>query len=144
MRALTFFTCVAMSAVAACAVARADDANTMPNDEPVDMNGVNYACTGVGDDAIQDPRWTEYAMRIEFANRNAEYLADVTVSVADASGQKLFDDARSDSPWFLADLPPGKYTITATVEGVTKTTKFTSPKTGQSRIVVRFPELPSN
>jgi len=141
MRALTICACLAF---AACATASADDANTMPNDEPVEMNGINYACTGVGDDATQDPRWAEYAMRIEFANRNAEYLADVTVSVSDAKGEKLFEDARCDSPWFLAGLPPGKYTVSATVEGVTKTAKFTSPKTGQSRIVVRFPELPAN
>ncbi len=144
MRALTFFACLAMAAVAACATANADDANTMPNDEPVQMNGVKYACTGVGDDAKEDPRWAEFAMRIEFANRDAEYLADVTVSVTDAKGEKLFEDARCDSPWFLADLPAGKYTIAATVEGVTKTAKFTSPKSGQSRIVVRFPELPAN
>jgi hypothetical protein len=143
MRALTFCACLAISAVAACAVADADDGNTMPNDEPVDINGVSYACTGVGDEAKEDVRWPDFAMRIEFANRNAEYLADVTVSVADAKGEKLFEDARCDSPWFLADLPPGKYTVSATVEGITKTAKFTSPKTGQSRIVVRFPELPT-
>jgi hypothetical protein len=144
MRALTFAACFAIAAVVACATAKADDADTMPNDEPIDVNGVRLACTGVGDEAKEDPRWAEFAMRIEFANRNAEYLADVYVSVSDAKGEKMFEEMRCDSPWFLADLPPGKYSISATVEGVTETAKFTAPKSGQSRVVVRFPQLPKD
>jgi len=143
MRALTFAACF-IAAVVACATAKADDADTMPNDEPIDVNGVRLACTGVGDEAKEDPRWAEFAMRIEFANRNAEYLADVYVSVWDAKGEKMFEEMRCDSPWFLADLPPGKYSISATVEGVTETAKFTAPKSGQTRVVVRFPQLPKD
>src|SRR5690606_19246732 len=110
MRALTFCACAAIAAVVGCATAQADDANTMPNDRPVDVNGVNLACTGVGDEAKTDPRWAEYAVKIEFANRNAEYLTDVDTTVADAKGEQLFQ-VRCESPWLLADLPLGKYTL---------------------------------
>jgi hypothetical protein len=142
MRALTFCACAAIAAVVGCATAQADDANTMPNDRPVDVNGMNLACTGVGDEAKTDPRWAEYAVKIEFANRNAEYLTDVDTTVADAKGEQLFQ-VRCESPWLLADLPPGKYTLSATFEGATATARFSSPASGQARVVIRFEQLPA-
>lgn len=139
MNALTFCGCAAIAAVAAFAVARADDAETMPVDERVEVNGFALACTGIGDEARSDPRWREYALRIEFANRDAQYLSDIAVAVSDASGP-LFE-VRCESPWLLADLPPGKYTVSGTFEDITKTVKVTSPESGQARIVIRFPEV---
>jgi hypothetical protein len=133
------FSAVAMLAAAAVA-AHAADIQTMPIDEPVDVNGVALACTGIGDEAREDPRWKEYAVRLEFANRDAQYLSDVDVAVQDANGEVLFE-VRCDSPWLLAKLPPAKYTVTGTFEQIVKTATFTAPKTGQSRIVVRFPEV---
>lgn len=115
------------------------DATAIPADEPTVINGINLACTGVGDEARSDPRWPGFAVRIEFANAAAEYLSDVNVTVADASGKALFQ-VTCDSPWILADLEPGKYNVTGTYEGVTKSEKITAPKTGQARFVIRFPE----
>ena len=139
MKGITFWLCAAVAAVLAHATARADDANTMPVDERVEVNGFELACTGVGDEARNDPRWRAFALRIEFANRDAQYLSDIDVAVSDASGA-LFD-VRCESPWLLADLPPGKYTIVGTFEGITKTVQATAPSTGQARIVIRFPEV---
>jgi hypothetical protein len=141
MKLVTFLFCLAVAAVMAYSAARADDANTLPPDQPTTVNGVNVACTGIGDDANTDPRWPEYAVRIEFANANAEYLADIDITVSDASGEQILA-LRCDSPWFLADLPPGKYTVSGTFKGtLTKTAKFTAPRTGQARIIVRYPEV---
>lgn len=140
MNPFLFFGCVAVAAVAACATARADDANTIPADKPTEVNGINIACSGVGDEAREDPRWAQYAVKIEFANRDAEYLSDIDVTLSQASGEVLVH-VRCETPWLLADLPAGKYNVAGTFNGITKTSKLTAPQTGQARVVIRFPEV---
>jgi hypothetical protein len=122
------------------AVAQAEDARKLPPDEPVVVNGLDLVCTGVGEDARNDPRWRAYPVRIEFANAKAEYLSDAVLAVSTAEGEQLFE-VTCDSPWVLAKLEPGKYVLAATYEGIVKTEKFTAPKSGQGRFVVRFPEI---
>ncbi len=131
------FIALAVIACAMSASALGDDVTVLPADEPAEVNGVKLACTGVGDDAKKDPRWRAYAMRMEFANAQAEYVSDVVVSVT-KDGEALFK-VRCDSPWVLADLEAGKYEVVATFDGNTKTQKFSAPKAGQTRLVVRFP-----
>jgi hypothetical protein len=140
MNPFVLYIFAAAVAVATCGAARADDARAMPLDRPVDVNGYDLACTGVGDEAREDPRWAEYPVRIEFANRDAQYLSDIDVAVQDANGEVLFA-VLCQSPWLLAKLPPAKYTVTGTFEGITKSSAFTAPKSGQSRVVVTFVEV---
>jgi hypothetical protein len=132
---------IAVAAVAAFTAfpAAGDSATEMPADEPMEVNGIRLACTGVGDDAKRDPRWRAYAMRIEFANASAEYVSDVTVRIAKVGDGEALFNVRCDSPWVLADLDAGKYELTGTFDGQTKTQVFTAPKKGQTRLVVRFP-----
>lgn len=130
----------ALLAAAASGAAMADDVRVLPWDEPTEVAGYELACTGVGDEARTDPRWPAFALRLEFANRNAEYLSDVDVTVSDADGKALFT-VRCQSPWLLAKVPPGKYKVAGTFQGITKTEKVTAPKSGQSRVVIRFPEV---
>jgi hypothetical protein len=140
MSPFLFWGMVAIASVVAHATARADDANTLPPDQPTDVNGIEVACSGVGDEARVDPRWPAFAVKIEFANRDAEYLSDIDVSLANAAGEPLLH-VRCETPWLLAKLPAGKYTVTGTYEGISKTAKLTAPATGQARVVVRFPEI---
>ena len=141
MKVVTFLFCLVVAAALARVTARADDAQILPADQPTTVNGVEVACTGVGDEANTDPRWPAYAVRIEFANAHAEYLSDIDITVSDAKGEVLFT-LRCASPWFLAKLPPGKYTVAGTFEDrLTKTAKFTAPAQGQARIIVRYPEV---
>lgn len=135
---------VGLTAVAliGCTAARAD-VQSLPPDQPVVVNGLDLVCTGVGEDARNDPRWTAYPVRIEFANATAQYLSDVVLAVATPGGKQLFE-VTCDSPWILANLPPGKYVLAATYDGFTKNEKFTSPRAGQARFVVRFTEVPGD
>lgn len=57
---------------------------------------------------------------IEDSDRIEEYLASVSLRINDAKGNVVLD-TMTDGPYFLADLPPGKYQLTAEYEGVTKT-----------------------
>jgi hypothetical protein len=139
MRSFRLLGLIAAAAVG-CAAAFADEIPKLPPDEPVVVNGLHLVCTGVGEDARNDPRWRAYPVRIEFANAKAEYLSDAVLAVATADGEQLFE-VTCDSPWVLANLEPGKYVLAATYEGIVKTEKFTAPKVGQGRFVVRFPEI---
>jgi len=134
---------VVAAASLGCAAALAEDVRKLPPDEPVVVNGLDLVCTGVGEDARNDPRWRDYSVRIEFANADAQYLSDAVLAVATADGEQLFE-VTCDSPWILANLEPGKYVLAATYEGIVKTEKFSAPKTGQGRFVVRFPEIPGD
>lgn len=136
------FGVVAATLVGSVAV-HADDAQRLPPDEPAVVNGLELVCTGVGEDARNDPRWRAYPVRIEFANADAQYLSDAVLAVSTAEGETLFE-VTCDSPWILAKLVPGKYTLTATYDGIVKKEKFTAPKSGQARFVVRFPEVPGD
>ncbi len=124
-------------------LAPADSATYMPSDTPVEINGYELACTGIGDEAQSDPRWKAFPVRMEFAGGNAQYLADVEASVFDTAGNELFR-VRCDSPWLLAKLPNAKYRVQGTFRNITKSANFVAPKQGQARIIVRFPEIVGN
>ncbi len=141
MKSNVFALCLALSGLLAGSLARAENAQTLPVDQETTINGVEVACSGIGDEAADDPRWLAYPVRIEFADGQAEYLSDLDISIATARGVTIVR-VHCDSPWFLAKLRPGKYRVSATFEGrLTKTVKFTAGATGQSRTIVRFPEV---
>jgi hypothetical protein len=118
----------------------AESATSLPSDTPVDVNGYQLACTGIGDEAQTDPRWKAFPVRLEFAGGKAQYLADVEATVFDAAGKELFK-VRCDSPWLLAKLEPGKYRVQGSFRNLVKSSNFMAPKKGQARIIVRFPEI---
>jgi hypothetical protein len=122
-------------------VSMAGAAEILPSDQEMTVGGVAVACTGVGDEAKEDARWPSYATRIEFANSRAEYVTDLDISIRTARGVTLMT-VRCESPWFLAKLQPGRYSVVATYDGgLTKTVHFTAGTHGQVRTIVRFPEL---
>lgn len=85
--------------------------------------GIEYLSGGVGHD---EARAVERAARhwpltLEFAVKNkprADFAADVRVHVRDAKGHTTLD-ARSDGPFLLAKLPPGRYRVDASLDGKT-------------------------
>lgn len=129
--------------LALASAAAADSATFMPSDTPVEINGYEMACTGIGDEAQSDPRWKAFPVRIEFAGGNAQYLADVEASIMDAAGKELVR-VRCDSPWILVKLDPAKYRVQGTFRKLVKASNFVAPTKGQARIIVRFPEIVDN
>jgi len=131
----------AIAGILAAGAAMAAVFERLPDDEPVTVNGVDVACTGVGDEAKENPRWHDYSVRLEFAGGERQYLADLDVSIAGANGDELLA-VRCGGPWLLVQLEPGQYRVRATFEHhLTKTATFTAPSHGQKRIVVAFPEV---
>jgi hypothetical protein len=134
---------VLMSAVSIFAVGTAFAAHydRLPEDQPTTVGGIDVACTGVGDEALSDPKWREYSVRLEFAGANREYLADLDVAIEAQGGEELLA-VHCSGPWVLANLEPGKYRVRATyAHDLTKSVLITAPAHGQKRIVISFPEV---
>ena len=79
-----------ISAAALCAaMATPALAGHMPMDRPVTIDGITTVCTGIGEEAQNDPRWKAYPIRVEFSNGGAQYLAGGHVVLKTAAGKTL-------------------------------------------------------
>lgn len=83
-----------------------------------DQNGVVYLSGGIGEDeakAIQQA--TGYNLHMTFSvGVENKYVPDVDVVIHNAQGQTLLTLTQA-GPLVYVQLPPGKYTVTATREG---------------------------
>ena len=86
--------------------------------------GINYVSGGVGVDSEEQmlAQQKNFNLKLMFTWLEGNYLADVNVAIADAKGNKVIEDV-ADGPFFMAKLPDGQYTVTATYEGTTQTRK---------------------
>ena len=116
-----------------------ETAPALPYDSPIFMREMEAVCTGVGEDARNDPRWPTYPLRIELVGRAGEYLGEALVSLA--KGSEPVISVRCSGPWLLLKLPPGAYNVTAEVEGRKATSRANVAAAGQARVVLRFPDL---
>jgi hypothetical protein len=134
---------VAMSVLAFAIVAPAL-ADPLPMDRPIQMNGLETVCTGIGE-TKDDPRWKTYPIRIEFSNGAAQYLSGATVKI-NQGGNTI---ATLDCPgaWVLLKGAPGVYRVDATIDGSQAkpvNAPFKMGSGAQKRIVLRFPDIQPN
>ena len=139
---------MAAGLVLAAAAAPAS-ADPLAMDQPISLNGIETVCTGIGDEAMHDPRWAAYPIRVEFSNGGAQYLAGPHFVLKDADG-KVLTSFDCDGPWVLLQLPAGKDYIAAASfsddpQDGERTGRFTVPGNGkQKRVVLAFPHIPPN
>jgi hypothetical protein len=107
--------------------ARADDSD-LPQ---VKTQGeVSYLSGGIGKDetAAIKAATSRYALTLLFATTGGggrdAFLASVPVKIADAAG-KVVLDAVTDGPYLLVNLAPGKYQISASLDGVERKSSVT-------------------
>ena len=98
-----------------------------------DYEGIPYVSGGIGLDEREALSATasEYNLKIVFALKEGNYLADASVLIKDAQGRTVLD-AVSDGPWFYARLPAGQYAVTATMMEKANTEKVQIKPAGQS------------
>ncbi len=111
------------------------------DDEEKTLNGIQYACTGVGD-AKDDLKWGNYAVKLMFTTGGRAYVSYVQVKIQDASGKEVFA-ADCDAPWLVINLLPGTYQVTAiALKKYTKTATLRVLGGGkQLELAIRFPEI---
>ncbi len=86
--------------------------------KPQSQGDVTFVSGGVGSDekdAMEAVR-TEYNLHLLFAEGRGEYLSGVNVAIADSSNHIILETL-SDGPMFFANLKPGRYTVSAEVNG---------------------------
>jgi len=98
-----------------------------------DYEGIPYVSGGIGLDEREALSATasEYNLKIVFALKEGNYLADASVLIKNAQGRTVLD-AVSDGPWFYARLPAGQYAVTATMMEKANTEKVQIKPAGQS------------
>lgn len=109
-------------------------------------DGIRYACTGVGSESREDPRWRAFPAKLVFAAGSGDYLSLVATRIADAQGRTVFE-VQDCGPWLLLDMPHGRYQVTATAfDGQGRSYESRATMTvgggGQAETIVQFPELP--
>jgi hypothetical protein len=85
------------------------------------QNGIHYVAGGIGKEQSEALKLVakDYDLMLTFATRGGKYLADVDVQIEDMKGNTLVDTV-SDGPLFLADLPAGRYKVTAAEDGISQ------------------------
>lgn len=85
---------------------------------------VSFTSGGVGVESQErlKAREKEFNLKLVFTLVEGNYLADVSVRIADAAGKTVMEQV-SDGPFFMAKLPAGAYSVTAAYNGQTQTRK---------------------
>jgi hypothetical protein len=87
--------------------------------KPQTQGEVTFVSGGIGGDernAMQTIR-ADYNLSLLFSVQGTgEYLSNVKVNITDSSGNTLLETV-SDGPMLLASLKPGRYTVTADLDG---------------------------
>ena len=84
----------------------------------------------------------DYNLKVVFTLEAGNYLADVDVLLKDQRGETLVRDV-SDSPFFVARVPAGTYTVTATHDGKMRSRSVHVTADGLRTVYMRWPANPA-
>lgn len=80
----------------------------------------------------------DFRLRVMTAARGSgAYVSGVRLRIADASGRGVFDRA-VDGPWLLIDLPPGRYSLRASLQAETAEQQVTLDAAGRRDVHFYF------
>ena len=123
----------------ACVAAAQPAPQVLPLDKVTTIAGIDFACTGIGQEK-QDPQWAAFPAKVEFADLQADLIADEILSVTNAKGEALAT-VKCEGPWILLrPTAPGVYHVKGWFpEGNAppQSGMFSIP--GHAHLVMRFP-----
>src|SRR6185369_2788613 len=111
--------------------AQAQEINTQPRMEMV-SGGIGES----GMDAIISAQ-KDYSLKLIFSESTGEYLADVSVNIADRKVHTVVS-TNSVGPILLVKLQPGAYTVSSSTDKETKTRKIVVKNTGLSTYYIHL------
>lgn len=132
-------TVIALAGLLLASPSIAQGFTTLPSDRPISVGDVEVVCTGAGLDARENPAWAGYPLRVEAAGKGGQYLGAVRLGLS--QNGKTLADVTCDGPWILFRLAAGRYHLEAETEGKTSSSNVYVPASGQSRVILRFPDL---
>ena len=91
---------------------------TMPAEQH--QGAVGYITGGIGEREAKlfEQQMSKHSLAIELlehAGKAEEFTADAKVKIADMHGHTVLD-AKAGGPFMLVDLPPGRYSVVATLK----------------------------
>lgn len=98
--------------------------------------GTRFVSGGIGEEERAQLAATRagFNLHLTFAvARSGNYLADVRVALRDASGREMLA-ANAEGPWLLAQLAPGRYSLTAEYGGKVQTRTVAVPRAGRAEV----------
>lgn len=106
---------------------------------------VKYMSGGVGVEernVLESLGLKGYDLKFVFAITPGNYLSYVDVEIRDQTGKPVIS-AKSNGPWFYADLPGGTYMVVASRDGEQKTRKVAVDGEGLQRVAFHWkPDQP--
>jgi hypothetical protein len=103
--------------------------------------GASAVAGGVGinaRDMLASQADPDHNVKMVFSLDTGNYLANVDVKVKNARGETVLEGV-SEGPWVYAELPPGKYTASATYNGHTVTRSLSAGNSGDRVAHFRWP-----
>ena len=102
--------------------------------QPQQQGNIIFVSGGAGEDDRDALKQVEgqYNLRLLFAARNGDYLANVAVTLADAHGKVVLDTI-ADGPIFYARVPAGRYRVTVSNEGQSQSRDIDLSRSGAVR-----------
>ncbi|WP_036302664.1 hypothetical protein [Methylotenera sp. L2L1] len=106
---------------------------------PVTVGDVTYLSGGIGraESVAMRQNAKNYALEIVFVEKAGtleEYLSEVSLQIQDVNKNNVLEIA-TEGPYFLANLPQGKYFVSAEYKGEAKTQWVTISKSKHSKLV---------
>jgi hypothetical protein len=76
-----------------------------------------------------------YPLKVVLATDGGLYLNDAEIVISTTDGKEVFRAQADNGPWLVADVPPGSYSLEASLEGRT-TAASVEVSAGQKKVVV--------
>ncbi len=108
-------------AIIAMTATLASVAAAEPVERIMSRNGILYVSGGIGVASQERLKLLEprFNLKLVFTLSGGQFLADVRVALKDAAGKLLLEHV-TDGPIFMASMPAGNYTVSATYSGSTQ------------------------
>jgi hypothetical protein len=103
-------------------------------------SGRDFVSGGVGSEEMEaiNRERTRYGLAVLTAAKGSgAFLSDIHVRITDAHESQVLDTVM-DGPWLLVDLPAGRYTITATLNGQVQKTSLSLGNNGHHQATFYF------
>ena len=108
-------------AIATIAVLLASIATAQPFEQVLSRDGISYISGGIGARSQERLKQLEprFNLKLVLTLTESQYLADVRVVLKDTAGKRLLEHV-TEGPIFMARVPAGTYTVSATYSGSTQ------------------------
>lgn len=103
--------------------------------------GIRYLTGGLGagERAWLEQHGSSYPLALQFSKgQRGAFVSSVNVTIRATDGETRFE-ATTDGPMIFVDLPPGRYSASASYQGHERDFTLQVPSSGQTRHSLNFP-----